>query len=690
MRTRLPLLARLAIHPSSSPSSAAPLCGPSRHASTSAAAVPNSVPPVHHQQPHAGRTSDARESDLERALADNFLRGDVRAVGGSKGPPEESGDSLQPAKRVARVPDGADSRSDRSSKEGGAGGSLAGEGARPAGQATASTIKKPTPRQRTRPIIGPEPVWPPRISLRDTLLQQPPPSTVNELLHFLIRVKTFYRYPDLEALADFHASEAVAPFVSTASYRFLLKLAFNDSNLRLARTLLSEMEEKEVALDEATQRIVVQGYLPRGELGPDDERRNQAAIRALRVNPSLAPLVPRRDLGEKGKGNGDPRERWKGWTITSRHRREMRELRVQQAQEERRAAHAEAQRNAPLHLRSAPERNPAPLARPRARVPPRPPLIIPQASHRLDRYAVAALVQRLVREDRVKDGFALARSWLLANKPHLDPEASAASTRQTSGNTHPGLRLDDTLPHVQRYPKECDLYHATSRVLMNILLKALFAERTAAPVIRNFITNYLTTYSADPPARSNVPELNTLRLLISGLRGATNAWERAASYVDWFGYRWGMPRADPLDRRRYYVVPPSPAVAIGLELADKDGKPLGPFSNKPDRALLLRVAPHYLVTPEVAVMMLRLAVESQRKQRIAHATKRAINKWWHALDKRDSEIWTTYETKGLVYRAIKAGLIIQETSEGDGSPAARAEELMKDGKVAEETQPRKP
>ncbi|EGU12578.1 Hob3p [Rhodotorula toruloides ATCC 204091] len=678
MRARLPFLARLAVHPSSpSPATAAPLCGPSRAASTSAAVLPSYVPPIQQQHTRKGPTSDARESALERALADNFLRSDAGLAGGGSEAPRASSGPLQADKRVRRVPDGAGRRSDRpvpSSKEASAAASLA-EARRPAGQAAGSTDKKPTPRRRTRPTTPPEPVWPPSTSLHDALLQQCLPTSSDELLQFLRRVKTVYVHPDLEALADFHASDAIAHFVSTDSYRFLLKLAFDASNLRLARALLSEMEEKEVAMDEPTQRVVVQGYLARGELGPEDERRKQAAIRALRVNPSMAPQVFRRDLGEKGAGSGDPMERWKGWSITSRHRREMRELRELRAQQEeelRRGVEKEAVLRSPPHLRSRRERHATPLARPQARVPPRPPLIIPRDAHRLDRYAVTALVHRLVREDRVSDGFALARSWLSANKPRLDSETSAAYSRTTS-DPQTQTRSDDTHSHVRQYLQHSTLYHKTSRILMNILLKALFAERSPRPVIRDFITNFLTTYSADPPAPDNLPEVSTLRLLVSGLRGATNAWVRAASYVDWFGYRWGMPKADPSDRAWYHVVPPSRESAVGLGLADKDGKPLGPFAKKPKDSRLLPLAPHRLVTPDVAILMLRHAVESAKKRNVGSATKRAINEWWHGLDKRGSEIWRTYEAKGLVYRAIKAGLIVEEEKvEGRAKKAAAA------------------
>ncbi|BGP05299.1 hypothetical protein OF846_000881 [Rhodotorula toruloides] len=672
MRARLPFLARLACHPlSPSPATAAPLCGPSRAASTSAAVLPSYAPPIQQQQPRTRPASDAHESALERALADNFLRSDAGLAGGAREPSEVPSGSLRADKRVRRVPDGPGRRSDRptlSSKDGRANASLA-AGRRPAGQAGASTDRKPTPRRRTRPITPPEPVWPPSTSLHDALLQQSLPSSSDDLLQFLRRVKAVYIHPDLEALADFHASDALAPFVSTDSYRFLLKLAFDASNLRLARALLTEMEEKEIALDEPLQRVVVQGYLARGELGPEDERRKQAAIRALRVNPSMAPQVYRRDLGEKGAGSGDPMERWKGWRITSRHRREMRELRAQQEEAARQAVEKEAALRSPPHLRSRRERIAVPLARPQTRVPPRPPLIIPRDAHRLDRYAVTALVHRLVREDRVSDGFALARSWLSANKPRLDPETSAAYSRMTSDpETQP--RIDDTPPQVRQYLQHSTLYHETSRILMNILLKALFAERSPRPVVRDFITNFLTTHSADPPAPDNLPEVSTLRLLVSGLRGATNAWVRAASYVDWFGYRWGMPKADPSDREWYHVVPPSPESAVGLGLADKEGKPLGPFAKKPADSRLLPLAPHRLVTPDVAVLMLRLAVESAKKRNVGSATKRAINEWWHGLDKRGSEIWRTYEAKGLAYRAIKAGLIVEEKEAADGATKA--------------------
>ncbi|BGP29367.1 hypothetical protein JCM10296v2_001106 [Rhodotorula toruloides] len=675
MRARLPFLARLACHPSSpSPATAAPLCGPSRAASTSAAVLPSYVPPIQQQDPRAKPASDARESALERALADNFLRSDAGLADRARESSEVPSGQLQAAKRVGRVPDGGGRRADRtvsSSQKDDAEASRS-AGRRPAGQAAASTDKKPTPRRRTRPIPPPEPVWPPPTSLHDALLQQSLPTSSDELLRFLQRVKTVYVHPDLEALADFHASDTIAPFVSTDSYRFLLKLAFDASNLRLARALLSEMEEKEVAMDEPMQRVVVQGYLARGELGPEDERRKQAAIRALRVNPSMAPQVFRRDLGEKGAGSGDPMERWKGWRITSRHRREMRELRAQQEEEARRAVEKEAVLRSPPHLRSRRERHAASLATPQARVPPRPPLIIPRDAERLDRYAVTALVHRLVREDRVSDGFALTRSWLSANKPRLDPEISAAySCTISDPQTQP--RTDDTHPHVRQYLQHSTLYHETSRILMNILLKALFAERSPRPVIRDFITNFLTTYSADPPAPDNLPEVSTLRLLVSGLRGATNAWVRAASYVDWFGYRWGMPKADPSDREWYHVVSPSPESAVGLGLADKDGKPLGPFAKKPASSRLLPLAPHQLVTPNVAILMLRHAVESAKKRNIGSATKRAINEWWHGLDKRGSEIWRTYEAKGLVFRAIKAGLIVEEEKvEGEAKKAAKA------------------
>lgn len=672
MRTRLPFLARHALHPSAPPATAAaPLCGPSRAASTSAATEPRHAPSASPQQPRPRRRSDARESALERALADNFLRSGARLPGGSTGSSKGSDDASQADERVARAPGSLGSRRDGplpSSKNSGAGGSL--DACK--GQAGWSTEKKPTPTPRQRPTTPSEPVWPPPTSLRDAFLQQPAPSSPVELLQLLQRARAIYRPLDLEALAHFHASAAVSPFVSTASYRFLLKLAFDHSNLRLARALLSEMEEKEVAMDEATQRVVVQGYLARSELGPDDERRKQAAMRALRVNPSLAPQVPRRDFGEKAAGSADPRERWKGWAITNRQRREMEALRTQQEEDARRVAEAEAWQALPPHLRSRRERRAVSLGRPAASRPPRPPLIVPRDAHRLDRYAITALVQRLVREDRVSDGFALARSWLTANKPHLDSNTHAAPTRETSSSAPPP-RIDDTPPHVRQYLQQCTLYHSTSRVLMNILVKALFLEKAPRTVIRDFITTFIATHSAGPPARPNLPGIETLRLLVSGLRGAPHAWSRAISYIDWFGYRWGIPKADPCDRRRHHFVLPSPAVAVGLGLADSSGKPLGPFANKPYASQLLSLAPHHLVTPDLAVLLLRHAVESHKHRWLGEGTKRAINKWWHGLDKRGSEIWTTYETKGLVKRAVKAGLIVEDKRGGEASGEAKTE-----------------
>lgn len=529
------------------------------------------------------------------------------------------------------------------------------------------------------------------------------PTSEPELYDFLRRTKTAYTSLPPEWLAAFHGNENLADLVSSRTYRFLVRVAFAASNLRLVRTLLAEVKERGVPLDEVTKRAILRGYAtcgPRALRSEDDAVRTALADELARAAGEGATRpTRRRNFGCAGKGSHDLDELWKGWAVRGRDRR-VRD-------------HVDALLLLSPESRSPPTKNgsSSPRARARARahlrvgrggeaataVPTRlqrialsrPPVLIPPLAHRLPGSDMAGLVQALVSTGRRTEAFDLAEAWLAANRPVFDEDppgslrpadpppstmtgmATTATTTTTTTSRRAGKSESTSRPpSLAIYLRQAAAYHSTAVVLLNILLKPLFLECAPVPVIRSFVTSFVDTHSAARPAAPLLPDLVTLRTLVTGVLGSRTAWDRATSLVDWFGYQWGIPVADPSVRTRHRFLPPSEIGASRLAVVappSPSRSGLGAVEAAPQPRLLL-VKPHVVVPPDVALLLLRHAADQYARGLGAAAPAAAANHrrvwrqgiraWWRGLDRDSSatDVWTGQKARAVVNKAVKVGL----------------------------------
>ncbi|GAA5979196.1 hypothetical protein JCM10908_002835 [Rhodotorula pacifica] len=536
----------------------------------------------------------------------------------------------------------------------------------------------------------PPPASPSRRSRTSHLETLSLPTTEPELYDFLRRAKTAYASLPAEWLASFHSHANLADLVSSRTYRFLLRVAFDASNLRLVRALIAEVKERGLVLDEITKRAVLRGYAGLGpRLRREDEAIRTALVEELGRTAGVVRPTKRRNFGQTGKGLNDLDELWKGWAVRGRDRR-LREqvdalLSVKEA--------------APTALPSPSRKgNKGVSSSPRARANLRPhtatvstpmqrialscpPILIPPFAHTLPGSDISALVQSLVGAGRRDEAFHLAETWLAENRPvFAEPPASPrppdpppshlpAATRMSSSTARRSTSLSV-------YLRQAASYHSTAVVLLNVLLKPLFLERASMPDIRSFVASFVETHSALRPAPPLTPDVVTLRTLITGVLGSPTAWDRATSLVDWFGYQWGIPLADPCTNERHRFLPPNtiegdrlavePPSAAGksatraIELARTEHKEL---------PQLLLVKPHSVVPPDIALLLLRHAADQYSRGLFAQSTNRrrvwrqGIRAWWRAFDKGASsstrmttDVWTGQKARSVMRKAVKVGL----------------------------------
>ena len=531
------------------------------------------------------------------------------------------------------------------------------------------------------------------------------PTSEPELYDFLRRAKAAYTSLPPEWLASFHAHPNLADCVSSRTYRFLVRVAFDAANLKLVRALLAEIKERGVRLDEVTKRAILRGY---AGLGPR-LRREDEAIRSALVDelggagPTIRP-TKRRNFGQAGKGSNDLDELWKGWAVRGRDRR-LRE-------------HVDALLSpaATTSPRKSGKGSPAFPSSPRAwranfrpktatattatagstpmkRIAlSRPPILIPPFAHTLPGSDIAGLSQALIGAGRRAEAFDLAETWLTANRPVFhDPPTSPQPPDPPPPPPSPTtLRSDADLAAVRQsgrkspslavYLRHASTYHSTAVVLLNILLKPLFLERAPTPAIRSFIASFVETHSAARPAAPLAPDVVTLRSLVTGVLGSPTAWDRATSLVDWFGYQWGIPVADPCASAsaRHHFLPPSeieserlavvPPTAAAAEIARQtDAVPH-----------LLLVKPHAVVPPDIALLLLRHASDQYSRGLFAQSANRrrvwrqGIRAWWRAFDKDESatDVWTGQKARTVLRKAVKVGLFKPKAlgSRGGGGP----------------------
>lgn len=514
------------------------------------------------------------------------------------------------------------------------------------------------------------------------------PVTEPELYQFLRQTKAAYTSLPVEWLASFHSHGNLAHLVSSRTYRFLLRAAFGISDLRLVRALLAEIKDRGIRIDDATSWTVLRGY---AALGPRLRREDEAVRTALmeelgEAGAAVARPTRRRNFGQSGKGLNDLDELWKGWTVRGRDSRLRDQLEGLLSSPR---SGPEAGPASPATKRSkvgsssprakANLRNAEPASSPMRRIAlSRPPTLIPPLAHTLPGPAVAALTQALVSDRRKDDALGIAESWLAANRLVLEPPSSKKPpdpppalepapllTDRAAGGFRPAA--------LSSYLRQAAAYHSTAVVLLNILLKPLFLERAPLPVIRTFVASFVRTHSAARPAPPLVPDIVTLRTLVAGVLGTPTAWDRATSLVDWFGYQWGIPLADPCSNARHRFPPPPDVEAERLEVAPRSagaGSVLNSLvvdERQPRSHVdvnLLLVKPHAVVSPDVALLLLRHAADQYSRGLHAQSASRrrvwrqSIRAWWRSFYKDDAttDVWTGQKARSVVRRAVKAGM----------------------------------
>lgn len=481
----------------------------------------------------------------------------------------------------------------------------------------------------------------PRLDPIDSLLARSLPTSSFELYAFLRHARDNHRTVPLQWLAWFHAHPRMAPFVSPQSFRFLLHLASFRTDQRLVRSLLSEMHERDVPIDDEARRVLLRGYVRAGMHDAVGE-----VARAVREAEGRAPvLLPtaKRDLSDKGKGKADLQPGWKGWAARERVQRvEEQVLRAASKVEEELVGHTMRSTQKRRRMRTAvtAEAGPSPFALPRH------PTLIPPRPASLASSDVTTLVERLVQERRTDEAISLAEIWLEAHRPsYLDCPPSTA------------LRPAET--PLTRYNRLVRQYYSTALVLLNILLKLLYQERPTPSSIRLFVDGFITRHGAPAPAAPLTPNLVTLRQLVVGLLGQAAAWDRAVALVDWFGYRWGIPSTTSASSPRTHFVPPSKIEADRVGLIVGESRAAADAATADAQAAHLSlVAPHNAVPPDVAILLLRHAADQYERGTLGHKARvAAVRAWWARLDKGSSDAWTIARHERVIARAKSVGLL---------------------------------
>ncbi|GAA5863402.1 hypothetical protein JCM1840_007514 [Sporobolomyces johnsonii] len=636
---------------------------------------PSTLPRV--QQPH-----HQLEHDRRRPPSNNFPQL-------SSGPPRPSGTAgtglQQEHKHYKPSPVGAEAgtRATRGAvplpAESSASTSRANEASSGAG-GVASSAEKPEGSSGSSAAeqLAAGPPRPFRFPPAEVLAHSGLPTSEPSLYLLLRRIKSTYPSTPVAWLAWFHSQPALSPFASPRTYSFLLLRAFAESNLALVRALLEEIAQREMAWDEPLCRVLLRGYQRTG-----DERKVQDVLAVMGSRGWAAPRPSQRpDLGEKGKGKVKSEEDpvWKGWSMS------VQERKTKEEEDARRNEADQAAGTPSVSVNRFRSRRRPPSATEQIASPARPPVLIPPNAASLPSSDITTLVELLVQDRRTTDAFSLADAWLSANRP-VPPSRSSASPGRSVPANRP-FRILDYLkspapnPALRTYHALSTSYHSSAVVLLNILLKPLFYERSPPAALRTFVTSFLSRHSAPPPARPLTPNLATLRTLVSGVLGSRHAWRHAVKLTDWFGYTWGMPLGgtgfEHAPARLTFVWPPDADVRERLGLV---GAP-PPASNArrerraqvANRPLQLQVKPHEVVPADVALLLLRHALDCYKRKSLKAHEVDAVRAWWDGFDHASSELVVgAHKGRPLVAKAIKAGLLESKKGKKGERPTKREE-----------------
>ncbi|GAA5886200.1 hypothetical protein JCM5296_003516 [Sporobolomyces johnsonii] len=702
MRPRLSRLSRLLVAPPNPPqhvtptavnSAPGPATAPPARAYGVAAAAPLSG------RPAATGTTRAAADDRSRPPSNNFPQL-------SSGPPRPSGTAgaglQQEHDRYGPSPVGAEAGTRATwgavplPAESSASTSRANEASSGAGGvASSAESMEDSSSSSAAEQLAAGPPRPFRFPPAEVLAHSDLPTSEPSLYLLLRRIKSTYPSTPVAWLAWFHSQPALSPFASPRTYSFLLHRAFAESNLALVRALLEEIAQREMAWDEPLCRVLLRGYQRTG-----DERKVQDVLAVMGSRGWAAPRPSQRpDLGEKGKGKVKSEEDpvWKGWAMSVQERKTKEEADARRKEVDQAAGTPSV---SPNRFRS---RRRPPSATGQIASPARPPVLIPPNAASLPSSDITTLVELLVQDRRTTDAFSLADAWLSANRP-VPPSRSSASpgrsvpanrlfrilsslksptpsTSTTSTSTTSTSTTSNPAPRTYRALSAS--YHSSAVVLLNILLKPLFYERSPPAALRTFITSFLSRHSAPPPARPLTPNLATLRTLVSGVLGSRHAWRQAVKLTDWFGYTWGMPLGgtgfEHAPARLTFVWPPDADERERLGLV---GPPPPPPSTArrereaqaTNRPLPLQVKPHEVVPADVALLLLRHALDCHKRKSLKAHEVDAVRAWWDGFDHASSELLVgAHKGRTLVSKAIKAGLLESKKGKKGERPTTREE-----------------
>lgn len=462
-------------------------------------------------------------------------------------------------------------------------------------------------------------------------------------------------------------------------WSFLVDLAFGETNLKLVKTILRDLKLEEEDSSSGTLkgdkrdlgRILLKGYR---RSGMKEEARE--ILNRLQENGeggsggeprewvTEGRHTKRVSLGSNAKGKGKAREEdhdgewlvggegvgWKGWNSRTRDLE-----RARLGQQDNSAAVTTAQptvgsRKVKKVKKRPPisESMPSPSKqRPRARV-----LITPQPEL-LSSSSLTRLVQLLVQDQRTDEAYTLSELWLFHNKPTLPSVSSSCSSSLPS----PDLV---TLSHK---------YNSTLFVLVNILLKPLLFSRSRVSTLLSFIENFIAVHSPSSPLPQPLPPLSVLRELLSGLIGKRDAWKIGKRLVDQFGYKWGLPISESLkgfekdqDRLRLKFVRRRDIESSEEE--EKRRNDLGLEDSSEGKEATqgeFEARPHQFVSPSVAVIMFRHAIDSHQNPstKLDDQDLEKFRNWWAFVKAREpgSDWFRGHRMRVLLLRAEEIGLL---------------------------------
>lgn len=543
------------------------------------------------------------------------------------------------------------------------------------------------------------------------------PTTPAELVSLLHQLRS--RRTHIHVMAKFHSHPSLISLVSAESYALLLRLAYVRSDLKLARFLLLQQTQRNIARSKPTLEAILYGHKKRGDV-PGVERVMESMREQGWISYDFS--HDRRDFGEIGKGKGD---QWKAWGRRGWGSAKLIEDELSRKEKEKRKL--EESNVARAFIAGEGDR---------------PKAVIPLYPATLSGSTVIQLVDALVHERRAPEAFDAAEIWLDGNIPKriivkkiapsttIPSDAETDHTGPSNGSSTRSLLTSPTLTsliglslsptsaieyapapiyvHARRHRSSAQInadriferarreYGARAIVLMNVLLKSLLINYAPPFGCTGFITDFMDKYSAPlvssssgpvsaltstprslpnttrSPLQRLYPDAITLRQLIMNLRSRPNSWRRAMTMINWFSKEFGgLPSENKSAfRRRFDLISPAPPpVSPLLPLSITPATPLSTSS------LALSILPPTSRLPlPLARLLLNHAIASHKRLTINSPSRKQhaeeVRKWWSScvdrLRRTDPEGWAERGNQETLRKARRCGLL----PEGDASNGA--------------------